>query len=142
MASANANWATEDKRRFLHAQINSTDAASLVSYYTKLFGMKLTRTATDSNGDVHHYVSYGPETAQFAIDFVQKKVPSEIDLGSGFGHFGVSLTDVYAAAGEPPFYYGNKPTYFCRTFLMESDGQLLWMNCICYYMLFYIQYNF
>ena len=82
-----SGWVTEDARRPMHAEVRVADIQQHVDYYTKHFGMTLLERSSGDSATL----GYGP--GKFAIRVVQHDPQQEgpLDLGSGFGHFGIVL---------------------------------------------------
>lgn len=70
----------------MHAEVRVADLEQHVNYYAKHFGM----TLLERSGGNSATLGYGP--GKFAVRVVQHD-PQEgaLDLGSGFGHFGIVL---------------------------------------------------
>jgi len=92
-AAAAKEWATEDKRRLLHASYRVNDLASAISGYEKHFGMTLLRKTSEGNATTA-FLGFGPESTNFTVAVVADARP--VDLGTAFGHFGLFTDDVYA----------------------------------------------
>ena len=87
------------KSRMLHTMIRVFDLQKSIDFYTRLLGMKLIRK-TDVEGGRYSlaFVGYGDETANTVIELTHNWDQKEpYNIGSGFGHLAVSMSDVYAA---------------------------------------------
>lgn len=92
-----ASWATEDPRRPLHASIRVKDLQQQIAYYITHFGMQVLKQ--DQGGSTKNaFLGYGPLTTNFAVRLLEDG--EALDLGTGFGHFGIVLPDVYAAVAK------------------------------------------
>jgi lactoylglutathione lyase len=111
----------------LHAVYRVGDMDKYIKYMQDCFGMKLLRYR-DMKEDkyINAFLGYGSEKTNFALEYVvclqvqffvgfpllmfafctrfcrltYNYGREEYDIGTGFGHFGLAVNDVYATAGE------------------------------------------
>jgi lactoylglutathione lyase len=84
--------------RILHTMLRVGNMERSVKFYTEILGMKLLRT-TDRPEQKYAlaFVGYGPEDAQAVIELTYNYGVDSYDLGSGFGHLAIEVSDAYAA---------------------------------------------
>ncbi|WIA43753.1 hypothetical protein OEZ86_010179 [Tetradesmus obliquus] len=100
-AAPDSEWLQQDSRRMLHAVYRVGDMQKHIDFYTKLLGMKLLRQRDIPQDKYSNaFLGYGPEETNFAIELTYNYGVDSYDIGEGFGHFGVALPDVYAAADK------------------------------------------
>lgn len=94
-------WAAQDTRRMLHAVYRVGDMDKYIKYMQDCFGMKLLRYR-DMKEDkyINAFLGYGSEKTNFALELTYNYGREEYDIGTGFGHFGLAVNDVYATANE------------------------------------------
>jgi lactoylglutathione lyase len=97
--------------RYLHTMIRVADLDRSIAFYTKLMGMKeLRRNEVPAGKYTLAFVGYGDETSQAVIELTynwEQEGPYEI--GTGFGHLAVAVSDV-AAACDTVRHGGGKVT--------------------------------
>jgi lactoylglutathione lyase len=85
--------------RYLHTMIRVADLDRSIAFYTTLMGMKeLRRNEVPAGKYTLAFVGYGDETSQAVIELTynwEQEGPYEI--GTGFGHLAVAVSDVAAA---------------------------------------------
>ena len=87
------NWDVHRKPH--HAVIGVLDVQKHVDYYKKHFGMQL---LNDSDGGKSRLMGYS--ASSFALKITQVSDATSFDIGTGFGHFGIVMRDVYAAVDQ------------------------------------------
>ncbi|KAG7673036.1 hypothetical protein Ndes2526B_g05396 [Nannochloris sp. 'desiccata'] len=91
-----ADWAKQDERRMLHAVYRVGNMDEYIKYMQDCFGMQLLRYRDIPDEKYSNaFLGFGPETTHFAIELTYNYDVEEYDLGSGFGHFGIAVNDVY-----------------------------------------------
>lgn len=94
---ASSQWATQDTRRMLHAVYRVGDMENYINYMKNCFGMQLLRYRDVPEGKYSNaFLGFGPEQTHFAIELTYNYGVESYDLGTGFGHFGLAVPDVYA----------------------------------------------
>ncbi|XP_014516876.2 lactoylglutathione lyase GLX1 isoform X3 [Vigna radiata var. radiata] len=89
-------WPKKDKRRFLHAVYRVGDLDRTIKFYTECFGMKLLRKRdVPEEKFANAFLGYGPEQSHFVVELTYNYGVTSYDIGTGFGHFGISTPDVY-----------------------------------------------
>jgi len=87
--------------RILHTMIRVGDLERSIAFYTEVLGMKLLRRQDYPDGKFTlAFVSFGPESEQAALELTYNWDKSSYDLGTGYGHVAVEVSDVYAACAE------------------------------------------
>lgn len=88
--------AKHDQRRLLHAVYRVGDLEKSIKFYTECLGMKLLRTRDiPEEKYTNAFLGFGPEDTNFALELTYNYGVDKYDLGTGFGHFGISVPDVY-----------------------------------------------
>ncbi len=81
---------------FLHTMIRVGDLDRSIAFYTKLLGMKLLRRQDFPDGRFTlAFVGYGDEASNTVIELTHNWDSGSYDLGSGFGHLALGVTDIY-----------------------------------------------
>ncbi|CAI7853145.1 unnamed protein product, partial [Closterium sp. NIES-53] len=91
-----AEFVSRDNRRMLHVvyRVGNLDAA--IKFYTECLGMKLLRQRDIPEEKYSNaFLGYGPETSTFVVELTYNYGVDSYDIGAGFGHFGISVDDVY-----------------------------------------------
>jgi len=85
--------------RFLHTMIRVRDLERSIDFYTRLLGMKLLRKSDFPGGKFTlAFVGYGGEADHTVIELTHNWDQSEdYDLGAGFGHLAIGVSDIYGA---------------------------------------------
>eukprot|EP00250_Pteridium_aquilinum_P011654 c20218_g1_i1 orf=326-1471(-) len=89
-------WAKTDNRRLLHVVYRVGDLEKTIKFYTECLGMKLLRKRDiPEERYTNAFLGYGPEDSHFVVELTYNYGVDKYDIGSGFGHFGVAMEDVY-----------------------------------------------
>jgi lactoylglutathione lyase len=84
--------------RFLHTMIRVGDLDRSIAFYTNLLGMQLLRRTDYPEGRFTlAFVGYGAESEQTVVELTYNWDTPSYDLGSGFGHLALGVSDIYAA---------------------------------------------
>ena len=84
--------------RLLHTMLRVGDLERSIAFYTEVLGMQLLRRQDYPEGRFTlAFVGYGEEDAQTVIELTHNWDTSAYDLGNGFGHIAVEVTDAVAA---------------------------------------------
>jgi len=96
--------------RMLHTMLRVGDMKRSVDFYTKVLGMKLLRT-TDRPEQKYSlaFVGYDTEDRASVLELTYNYGVERYDLGSGFGHVALEMSDV-ARACEKVKQMGGKVT--------------------------------
>ncbi|CAN6456603.1 unnamed protein product [Victoria cruziana] len=90
------NWVKKDKRRLLHVVYRVGDLDKTIKFYTECLGMKLLRKRDiPEERYTNAFLGYGPEDSHFVVELTYNYGVDHYDLGTGFGHFGIAVEDVY-----------------------------------------------
>ncbi|KAG7030441.1 putative lactoylglutathione lyase, chloroplastic [Cucurbita argyrosperma subsp. argyrosperma] len=90
------DWVKEDKRRLLHVVYRVGDLDKTIKFYTECLGMKLLRKRDiPEEKYTNAFLGFGPEDSHFVIELTYNYGVDKYDIGSGFGHFGIAVEDVY-----------------------------------------------
>lgn len=85
-----------DNRRFLHVVYRVGNLDKTIKFYTECLGMKLLRKRDiPEEGYSNAFLGYGPEDSHFVVELTYNYDKDSYDLGTGFGHFGIAVEDVY-----------------------------------------------
>jgi lactoylglutathione lyase len=72
-----------------------------IDFYTGVLGMKLLRRKDYPEGKFTlAFVGYGDESSQAVIELTHNWGVESYELGTGFGHIAIAVSDVYAACDE------------------------------------------
>lgn len=89
-------WAKTDNKRLLHVVYRVGDLEKTIKFYTECLGMKLLRKRDiPEERYTNAFLGYGPEDSHFVVELTYNYGVDKYDIGSGFGHFGVAIEDVY-----------------------------------------------
>lgn len=89
-------WVNKDKRRLLHVVYRVGDLDRTIKFYTECLGMKLLRKRDIPEEKFSNaFLGYGPEDTNFAVELTYNYGVDQYDIGTGFGHFGIAVEDVY-----------------------------------------------
>ncbi|KAG5516456.1 hypothetical protein RHGRI_037242 [Rhododendron griersonianum] len=97
-------WPKNDKRRFLHVVYRVGDLDRSIKFYTEAFGMTLLRKKDVPKDKYSSAVlGFGQEESTFVVELIHSTSilyqryygVENYDIGTGFGHFGISTTDIY-----------------------------------------------
>ncbi len=84
--------------RLLHTMIRVGDLQRSIGFYTGVLGMKLLRQKEYPDGRFTlAFVGYGDESEHAVIELTHNWDTKAYELGNGFGHIAVSVTDAYKA---------------------------------------------
>lgn len=83
--------------RMLHTMIRVKDLDSSIDFYTRLLGMNLLRRTDYEDGKFTlAFVGYGDEKSNAVIELTHNWDQAEAyDLGNGFGHVAIGVSDIY-----------------------------------------------
>jgi lactoylglutathione lyase len=84
--------------RLLHTMIRVGNLERSLDFYTRLLGMKLLRRTDYPGGRFTlAFVGYGDEADSTVIELTHNWDTEAYELGTGFGHLALGVTDIYAA---------------------------------------------
>ena len=84
--------------RLLHTMLRVGDLQRSIGFYTGVLGMKLLRQKEYPDGRFTlAFVGYGDESEHAVIELTHNWDTKAYELGNGFGHIAVSVTDAYKA---------------------------------------------
>ncbi|ERM98701.1 hypothetical protein AMTRI_Chr05g57490 [Amborella trichopoda] len=90
------DWAKKDNRRLLHVVYRVGDLDKTIKFYTECLGMKLLRKRDiPEERYTNAFLGYGPEDSHFVVELTYNYGVDKYDIGTGFGHFGIAVEDVY-----------------------------------------------
>jgi len=85
--------------RLLHTMIRVTNLKKSIKFYTQILGMKLLRQKDYPDGKFTlAFVGYGDEKENSVIELTHNWETDSYDMGNGFGHLAIEVSDVYKAA--------------------------------------------
>lgn len=91
-------WSKKDKRRLLHVVYRVGDLDKTIKFYTECLGMKLLRRRDiPEERYTNAFLGFGPEETNFVVELTYNYGVDSYKLGTGFGHFGIAVEDVYKA---------------------------------------------
>ena len=83
--------------RILHTMLRVGDLEKSLDFYTRILGMELHRRKDYPTGEFTlAFVGYGPESENPAIELTHNWGQDQYDIGDGFGHVALGVTDIYA----------------------------------------------
>lgn len=84
--------------RILHTMLRVGNLDKSLEFYTQVLGMKLLRRKDYPDGKFTlAFVGYQDETDGTVLELTHNWETSEYDLGNGFGHIAVEVSDAYQA---------------------------------------------
>jgi lactoylglutathione lyase len=84
--------------RLLHTMIRVGDLDRSIDFYTEALGMKLLRRQDYPGGRFTlAFVGYDQEQRSAVIELTYNWDTSSYDLGDGFGHIAIAVSDIHAA---------------------------------------------
>jgi lactoylglutathione lyase len=87
--------------RLLHTMIRVGDLDRSIAFYTEVLGMKLLRRKDYEGGRFTlAFVGFGSEDEQAVIELTHNWDTASYELGNGFGHIAVEVSDAYAACDQ------------------------------------------
>ena len=87
--------------RILHTMIRTGNLDRSIDFYTHVLGLKLLRRHDYPDGKFTlAFVGYDDETQEAVIELTYNWGVEAYDLGNGFGHVAIEVTDAYAACVE------------------------------------------
>ena len=87
--------------RLLHTMIRVGDLQRSIDFYTNVLGMKELRRKDYPDGRFTlAFVGYGDEADHTVIELTHNWDTTTYDLGNGFGHLAIAVSDAYKACEE------------------------------------------
>ncbi len=87
--------------RLLHTMIRTGDLDRSIDFYTKVLGMRLLRRNDYPEGKFTlAFVGYGDERDNTVIELTYNWGIDHYDLGAGFGHLAIEVTDAAESCAE------------------------------------------
>ena len=87
--------------RVLHTMIRVGDLDRSIQFYTDVLGMKLLRRKDYPEGKFTlAFVGYGDESDTAVIELTHNWDTSSYEIGSGFGHVAIGVSDIYAVCDD------------------------------------------
>ncbi|MCP5160168.1 MAG: lactoylglutathione lyase [Hahellaceae bacterium] len=84
--------------RILHTMLRVTNMQRSIDFYTHVLGMRLLRQKDYPEGRFSlAFVGYGDECDEAALELTFNWDTAAYEMGSGFGHIAIAVSDVYAA---------------------------------------------
>ena len=84
--------------RILHTMIRVGDLQRSIHFYTEVMGMKLLRTSDRPEQKYSlAFVGYDDETSQSVLELTYNYGVDRYDLGAGFGHIAIAVSNAAAA---------------------------------------------
>ena len=85
--------------RYLHTMLRVGDLERSVKFYTEMFGMREVRRVNVTDGKYTLvYLGYGDEATHTVLELTYNWGVEKYELGTGFGHLGIAVPDVYGVA--------------------------------------------
>lgn len=87
--------------RILHTMIRVGDLDKSIDFYTNIFGMQLLRRKDYPDGKFTlAFVGYGSEDSNTVIELTHNWDTKSYELGNGFGHIAIAVSNAYKACDE------------------------------------------
>ena len=87
--------------RMLHTMIRVGNLDRSIDFYTRLLGMKLLRRQDYPDGRFTlAFVGYGDESDNTVIELTHNWDTTQYDLGNGYGHIALAVSNAAAACDE------------------------------------------
>ncbi|KFI21693.1 lactoylglutathione lyase [Nitrosococcus oceani] len=87
--------------RILHTMLRVGNLERSLKFYTEVLGMRLLRQKDYPEGRFTlAFVGYGDETAHTVLELTHNWDTEHYNLGDGFGHIAIAVTDAAAACAE------------------------------------------
>lgn len=84
--------------RMLHTMLRVGNLEKSLQFYTEVLGMQLLRQKDYPEGRFTlAFVGYGPEETNTVLELTHNWDITSYDLGNGYGHIALGVTDAYAA---------------------------------------------
>ena len=83
--------------RLLHTMLRVGNLETALDFYTRILGMNLLRRKDYPSGKFTlAFVGYGAEVDHTVIELTHNWERSEYNVGDGFGHIAIGVSDIYA----------------------------------------------
>ena len=83
--------------RLLHTMLRVGNLEAALDFYTRILGMNLLRQKDYPSGKFTlAFVGYGEEVDHTVIELTHNWGTTEYNLGDGFGHIAIGVSDIYA----------------------------------------------
>jgi len=87
--------------RMLHTMIRVGNLDRSLAFYTELLGMRVLRKKDYPGGRFTlAFVGYGDESDHTVIELTHNWDTTSYDVGTGFGHIALGVTDIYRTCDE------------------------------------------
>ncbi|TQV87179.1 lactoylglutathione lyase [Aliikangiella coralliicola] len=87
--------------RILHIMLRVSDIEKSVEFYTNILGMKILRTFDrPEEGYSLTFLGYAEESNSCVIELTYNYGKHRYDIGNGFGHFAIGVSDCYEACAQ------------------------------------------
>ena len=82
--------------KYLHTMIRVKNLEESISFYSKIFEMKLLRKSDYPDGKFSlAFMGYGPEEENTVLELTYNWDQSDYDLGDAWGHIAFGVEDIY-----------------------------------------------
>jgi len=86
--------------RIIHTMLRVRDLTASTAFYTEVLGMTILRQQDYPDGKFTlAFLGYGPETETAVIELTYNWDTDHYDIGTGFGHIAIEVSDIYAVCG-------------------------------------------
>lgn len=87
--------------RMLHTMLRVGNLQKSLQFYTEVLGMQLLRQTDYPEGRFTlAFVGYGPEDSHTVLELTHNWDTGSYELGNGYGHIALGVTDAYAACDK------------------------------------------
>jgi len=87
--------------RIMHTMLRVGNLERSIAFYTGVLGMKVLRKQAYPEGKFTlAFVGYGDEASEAVLELTHNWETSSYDLGNGYGHVAIEVTDAYKSCEE------------------------------------------
>ncbi|HXZ96954.1 MAG TPA: lactoylglutathione lyase [Burkholderiales bacterium] len=87
--------------RIMHTMLRVGNLERSIAFYTGVLGMKVLRKQAYPEGKFTlAFVGYGDEASETVLELTHNWETSSYDLGNGYGHVAIEVTDAYKSCEE------------------------------------------
>jgi len=89
------------RARILHTMLRVADMPRAISFHTEVIGMRVLRTLEQPEGSYSlAFLGFEDESSSCALELTYNYGVTNYDLGTGYGHVAIGVTDCAEACAE------------------------------------------